>query len=110
MIGSMTAAQRLFGSRWLQLILQESSLHDLPSTEEVLQPGLLSDVERVVLDERDERLLATLYDVHDRRAHDSITVAVVYGAQHMRAVAAGLSTRHGYQVRTGDWLTVMVFD
>ena len=110
MIGSVTAAQRLFGSRWLLTILQDSSLDDLPTNEEVLQPVLPPDVERLVLDERDERLLRTLYDLHDRRAAEPITVAVVYGAQHMRAVTTGLSTPHGYKVRAGDWLTVMVFD
>ena len=109
-IRSVTALQRLLGSQWLLRALQDSSLDDLPDNEELFEPDLPSHVERVLLDERDERLVTTLYDLHDRRAGDPITVAVVYGAQHMRAVTTGLSTRHGYHVWAGDWLTVMTFE
>jgi hypothetical protein len=52
---------------------------------------------------------SSLYDLHQRRASEPVTVAVVDGAQHARAVVTGLA-RHGYRVRAGDWLTVMVFD
>lgn len=90
MIGSVAAAQRLFGSRWLQLVLQHASMDDLPSNEELLQPDLVPDVDRVVLDERDQRLVAALRDLHEQRGDDPSTVAVVYGAQHMRAVVTGL--------------------
>jgi hypothetical protein len=88
-------------------MLTHTSIDDLPDNEEVLEPEVLADVDRVVLDERDERLVAALDDLHARRAAEPVTVAVVYGAAHMRAAARGL-TRHGYRVRTGDWLTVMV--
>lgn len=104
-----TGIQRIFGSAWRQKALENSSLEDLPSKEEVLQIELLPDVTRMVLDERDVRLVRALDDLHERRAAEPITVAVVYGAQHMRAVVAGLR-RHDYFVRAGDWLTVMIFD
>ena len=64
----------------------------------------------MVLDERDVRLLAALDDLLERRSSEPITGAVMYGAQHIRAVVTGLNRRHGYRVRAGDWLTVMVFD
>jgi hypothetical protein len=107
--GSVNALQRIFGSRWLQLMLEDSSLEDLPSNEEVLQPQLLPDLERMLVDERDQRLVQALDDLHERRAGEPITVAVVYGAQHIRAVVTGLG-RHGYRVHSGDWLTVLEFD
>jgi pheromone shutdown protein TraB len=107
--GSLSAIQRVFGSRWLQLLLEDSSLDDLPSNEEVLQPQLLPEVRKLVLDERDQRLVAALDDLHQRRAHEPLTVAIVYGAAHVRAVVTGL-WRHGYRIHAGDWLTVMTFD
>jgi pheromone shutdown protein TraB len=109
MVGSLTAIQRLFGSRWLQLLLEDSSLEDLPSNEEVLQPQLLPEVDKLLVDERDQRLVAALDDLHQRRAEEPLTVAVVYGAAHVRAVVIGL-WRHGYRVHAGDWLTAMTFD
>ncbi len=109
LVGSVTAIQRIFGSLWLQRMLEDSSLDDLPSNEEILRPDLLPDVQRMLLDERDQRLVAALDELHEQRAGEAVTVAVVYGAEHARAVVNGLA-RHGYRVRAGDWLTVVVFD
>jgi hypothetical protein len=63
----------------------------------------------VITDERDDRLLEALARLHVQRSAEPITVAVVYGALHMRAVSAGLMRRFGYHVRAGDWLTVIAF-
>ena len=106
---SITAAQRLLGSRFLQLGISQMSLDDLPSQTEILAPDLLPDVDRIVLDERDDLLVAALDELHQRRSHEPITVAVGYGAMHMRAVVNELSRRYGYVANGGDWLTVMVF-
>jgi hypothetical protein len=34
-------------------------------------------------------------------------VTVIYGAGHVPAVVRGLLDRHGYRVRTAEWLTVV---
>ncbi|MEU4678315.1 hypothetical protein [Micromonospora sp. NPDC023737] len=41
------------------------------------------------------------------RAAEPIGVAIVYGAGHAPAILRGLSDRHGYRPRTGEWLTVL---
>ncbi len=83
---SVTTAQRLLGSRFLQERLSQMSLDDLASQTEILTTDSVPDVERVVLEERDDLLVAALNKVHRQRSHEAITVAVVYGARHMRAV------------------------
>jgi hypothetical protein len=105
---SFTAAQRLFGSRFLQQGLSRMSFDDLPSQTEILERDPLPDVSRVVTDERDALLVSALDELHDQRSQEAITVAVVYGAMHMRAVVNEFSAPHGYVVRGGDWLTVML--
>jgi hypothetical protein len=60
-----------------------------------------------VLHERDARLLAALTAVHELRSAEDVTVAVVYGAAHMRAALRGLGDRLGYRVRAVEWLTVV---
>ena len=105
--GVAVAGQAALGERWLQLVLEHGTLDDLPTNEETLAMARIPDVERVVLDERDERLVAALADLHERRHHEHVTVAVVYGAGHVRAVVTQLNRRFGYRVRAGEWLTVM---
>ncbi len=79
-VTSLATAQRLLGSRWLE-----------------------------DLDERDQRLISALSELHERRSGESITVAVVYGARHMRAVVRELARQYGYRVRSAGWLTVTTF-
>ena len=101
-----SVAQRMVGSRLLLRELEDWSLEDLPTERELAEHEALGDVERVIGDERDALLLATLDDIHRERSGEAIVVAVVYGAAHMRAVVTGLR-RHGYRVHAGEWLTVM---
>jgi hypothetical protein len=46
--------------------------------------------------------------VHEQRSSEAITVAVVYGAAHMRSVITRLRPL-GYRVVGGDWLTIVEF-
>jgi hypothetical protein len=102
------AAQRVFGSDWLQDRLQNYSIDDRPTAAEEWGSDAQRELNRVVLDERDLPLLKALTTVHEERGHEPITVAVVYGAGHIRAVLKGLRPL-GYRVVSGDWLTVMTF-
>jgi pheromone shutdown protein TraB len=106
-VGAAVAGQAAFGDRWLQLVLEHSTLDDLPTNRETLAKDPMPDIERVVLDERDERLVAALVDLHERRHDEQAVVAVTYGAEHMRAVVTQLNRRFGYRVRAGEWLTVV---
>jgi hypothetical protein len=71
-------------------------------------PAALDDpVERALTDRRDLRLLDALGAICAERGQDPITVAVVYGAEHVPAVVAGLLDRYGYRPREAEWLTVL---
>jgi hypothetical protein len=59
-----------------------------------------------VIDDRDDGLTKVLTSIHEKRRHEPITVAVVYGAAHMRTVVEHLRAELGYLVRDAEWLTV----
>lgn len=105
----VAAAMQFFEGR-RALLRPEVEVNDLPSPhdEAYLDSEVGEHVERVLLGERDARLLAALTEIHRTRAHERIDVAVVYGTGHVPAVVRGLLDRHGYRVRTAEWLTVVV--
>lgn len=107
-IGSMVAAQCLIGPRLLEFQLRHSTLEDQPTLEEIFSPAMLDNLDRVILHERDDLLMDALTEVHEQRKGEAITVAVVYGAEHMRSVVTRLRPL-GYRVVEGDWLTVVEF-
>ncbi len=74
---------------------------DIDSVEELL--GLLGD-------QRDRLLLTALDAIHQQRAEEAITVAVVYGAQHVVPVVYGMAALHGYGVRGAEWLNIFDFE
>jgi hypothetical protein len=108
--GMVQAGGRLMGGdRLLREIVAGSSLEDLPTNEELQLLDVMPDIDRVLLDERDALVVQSLKALYERRSAEPITVAVVYGAMHMRAIATGLRAL-GYRVRSGDWLTAVVLD
>jgi hypothetical protein len=102
-IGYLRAGHRLLGGRWHLDQLRGAAMNDLPSNEEILEEEFLEDVDRVVLHERDQRLLLALTTLHEQRAHEEVTVAVVWGAAHMRAVVYGLGALRS-RVYAAEWL------
>ena len=59
--------------------------------------------------ERDRRLGEALTSIHVKRSQESIAVAVVYGAAHMRAAVGQLQTL-AYRSTGCERLTVFSFD
>jgi hypothetical protein len=59
---------------------------------------------------RDRLLMTALEAIHEVHSGDPLTVAVVYGADHVPAITHGLHARHGYSVRDAEWLTVFTID
>ncbi|WP_181774487.1 hypothetical protein [Amycolatopsis pittospori] len=55
---------------------------------------------------RDKLLVDALAELHERRHHEPGPIAVVYGAEHMRAVVRELRARFGYVVRDAEYVTV----
>jgi hypothetical protein len=62
-------------------------------------------LDELMLDQRDRLLLDAVRSIHDRRATESMEVAVVYGAGHMPALVKGLYVL-GYRPVRAEWLTV----
>ena len=59
-----------------------------------------------ILDARDERLISRLREQLDEPSNESKRLAVVYGADHMRAVLRELTKSRGFYAQHGDWLTI----
>jgi hypothetical protein len=122
-----------FQRRWLQISLSERALvclvaplyalyftlfgtrswiaHRLALDDDILnveEPSGL-ELEKLIGDDRDALLCAALTEIHEARRGDDISVAVVYGAAHIRPVVTYLRARHGYVVWSGEWLTVFDF-
>jgi hypothetical protein len=97
---------RWFGSR--HMLAKRLSLDDLPRRGEILNLSPeTAALDRAILHARDARLIARISAQLDGTGSDVRRLAVVYGANHMRAVLREL-TRRGYHVERGDWLTVFL--
>ena len=96
------AHRRFFGSR--ERLAHNMCLEDRRSAEEVMRwsPGF-APVDHSILHARDERLIACLAAELDGVAERS--VAIVYGAQHMRAVSRAL-TKLGFHCSEAGWRTI----
>lgn len=105
-ISPLIGAQvRWFGSR--ETIAKHLSLDDLPSRDEVLDFSLeTAALTQAIVDARDARLLQRLAARLDNPGAGMRSLAIVYGAQHMRAVIRELKSRYGYIVDHGDWITI----
>ncbi|GAA2371724.1 tetratricopeptide repeat protein [Dactylosporangium salmoneum] len=100
----IAAGLQLFGGR-RRLLGPEVELDDLPA--DLADHEVIGQLDGVFGGARDERLLATLSQIHRERGAERIDVAVVYGAAHTAAIVHGLLRRHGYRPRSSEWLTVV---
>ena len=99
------AGMRLLGTRhWLARQLQTE---DLPTDAEQAAADGFEGLEKLLVDSRDRLLLDTLTKIHQERsaAGERSVVGVVYGADHMRAVAEHLWALD-YRPLDSEWLTV----
>lgn len=96
----------VFALRGPRAFLDEDMVvEDLPPTRRAEM--LVDDrLEEALGGKRDRQLLDALSAIHNDRHDEPITVAVVYGAGHVPAIAAGLQRLHGYRPREAEWLTV----
>ncbi len=94
----------LFGTR--RVMGRYLALDDLPTREQEMAEAAFEEVGKVIVHDRDALLIDSLISIDKERSTEAITVAVVYGAEHMRAVAMVLVARLGYRARSAEWLTV----
>jgi hypothetical protein len=101
-------AMLMLGTR--RLLASQLRLDDLPPREELLRDSqLLDHVDSVVVKQRDERIVKSLSEIHERRSAEPIRVAVLYGAGRVPALVRYLARRYGYWPHSGEWLTVFRF-
>ena len=99
----------VFGSRRF-LADRIGSTEDLPTRdEELAADGRFDKLAELLLDDRDALLVRALEAIHEQRSQEPISVAVVYGAAHMPAVARALAARYGYRPVGAEWVTVFPF-
>ena len=98
------AGMLLFGTR--RVLGRYLALDDLPTREQEMTEAAFEDIDKVIVHDRDALVIEALTSIHKERSTEPISVAVVYGAGHMPAVAAMLVARLGYQARSAEWLTV----
>lgn len=93
--------RRWFGTR--EMIADRAGMDDAMSRDELLEwNSETALLHRVLLDARDERLLEVLGEQLAIRQ----SIAVVYGAAHMRAVIRELGQRRGFVPSGGEWMLV----
>jgi hypothetical protein len=104
----MLGLERLaFGSR--RALARRLELTDLDWHDEMLNADSMEDLLALLGEQRDRLLIAELDRIHRLRSHEVVTVAIVYGAEHVVPVLQGMRTLHGYRVRGAEWLTVFGF-
>lgn len=104
LLPAFAAAFTLLGTR--RILSRYLATDDLPSHEEEQARQATRQLTELILDHRDALLTASLDSVYQARHAEDIDVAVVYGAEHMRALARHLFQRYGYRPRTAEWLTI----
>ncbi|MFF4906630.1 hypothetical protein ACFY2T_17340 [Streptomyces sp. NPDC001260] len=109
LVPAFTAGMRLLGTRrWLARHL---TLEDLMSEGEEAAADLWPGLDDLVLRRRDQLLTKALTDLEGAYAGRTgpFSIAVVYGAGHMRAASEAL-VGLGYHAADAEWITVFTLD
>lgn len=90
----------------LRLMGANLALDDLPSANE--EDAEIEQLDRLLLDTRDQRLVAEILRQAETHRADSQPwfVGVPWGAAHVRAIAPALIGR-GYQIRKAEWIKMI---
>ncbi len=95
----------IFGTR--ETIAAHIALEDLPAREEILlQDESFEQLDVLLIDERNRRLIQSIEKLYQAKQKDKKTVAIVYGAQHMRNAAGFLLHKLKYRIVNAEWITV----
>lgn len=101
----LAPAGRLYLETFASREMIASHLHLDCETLAIEEPSGF-ELDEIVLDHRDALLCEAATRIHTQRCDEDINVAVVYGAAHVPPLVAHLRARHGYVVRSGEWLQV----
>lgn len=67
----------------------------------------LTQVQELIVDERDQRLIETIESCLAERRDEQRKVAILFGGGHMPAVMGVLASRYGYRVVNSEWITAI---
>jgi hypothetical protein len=99
--------RRLFATR--ESLAKAMEEEDLLSSEEILNlDPRFAALRRTILRVRDQRLIEKLGEELDREADRPQTIAIIFGAGHMRAILAELKRRN-FRTVGATWQMVMSF-
>lgn len=95
----------LCGTR--ETLAENIAVEDLPSSEEILlQDEIFEELDTLLIDERDRRLIDYIAKLHDSDHQTKKVVGIVYGALHLRNVITLLLRKLNYRVARAEWVTV----
>jgi hypothetical protein len=100
---------RNFGTR--ESIAGHLQLDLLKSREEILRGGDVEAFDDLLVTWRDRHLINVIEQHRQKHHGESLSIAVVFGASHMRAVVRHLTKNPepGYRVVRSEWMTVFSF-
>jgi hypothetical protein len=101
------AWMRWFGTR--RQLAESLERNDLPTLDDLEVADRWEAVVELIVDTRDRILTERIRMLHEERRDEALRVAVVWGAEHMRAVVQALHALR-YRVTDGDWMTVFLLD
>ncbi len=91
-------------------LAKDMGCEDQPSFKELLaispETGALT---QAILHTRDKRLIERL-EQELARGQDQVSIAIIYGAMHMRAVVRELTAKRKFSVAGAEWRTIMSMD
>lgn len=77
--------------------------------ETLLQDENFEKLDDLLIDERDQKLIDSIENIHDEHRIEKRTVGVFYGAMHMRNVVSFLFQKWHYRIAKAEWITVFDF-
>jgi hypothetical protein len=95
---------RIFGTR--QALAEQLQIEDLPSRVEIMSGDTTKDFDELIVTERDQVITAQIEQLCNERQAENLTVAVVYGAYHMRAIVPLLLGKLKYRIVKSEWVQV----
>ena len=96
---------KFFGTR--SLIARYMNLNLRKARREILKDEDDEKFDEIVVNYRDRRLLSVIDEQIKTPQSSKRTIAILYGAAHMRAVIRHLIDEYGYRIASAEWITVI---
>lgn len=99
----------LFGTK--EFITRRLQTEDLLSRNDILNRDNESEnYYKTIVDIRDEKVIQKIDEFCSKHTANEVTVGIVYGAKHMRAITHFLLSSLGYRIKNSEWIIVFDFN